>query len=316
MKKAFLILIPIIISLVIACDIKDELALIAPPATSTNTSSSTNTPITTSQTNTNSTQTGTQKTTCNLIAYQDTLYFLENLKDDLKIKPTVSRKGEYGAYPEGLEISESSGEINVTKSESGLRYMVYFIPDKTNDTCFTHLAISGVDYLSKIYLLEKDDKIAPPIYNNNPFLPIPGVSSGKTEFDDGDDDDNGDGKADEPLAGQEVIPQGLDISKLDGKIKLDNSLKKGFLGTNPKSGSTKKVKLFYRLDDNSKKALNRIELEFHYYEKESEVPKSLKDKIIENQSGSINPNFGINYARIFRIFRKPRPPQIVIVGRL
>jgi hypothetical protein len=253
---------------------------------------------------------------CNLIAYKDTLFFVENFKgSDLKINPLVRNKGEYGAYPEGLELNKSNGEINITKSESGLKYSVFFVPDKTQDTCFTYLTISGVDYASKIYLIDKNDKVASPIYNNNPLLPIPGVNSGKTEFDDGDDDDNGDGTADEPLAGQEVIPQGLDISKIDGKIKLDNSLKKGLFGTNPKSGSNKKLKLFYRLDDKSGKGLNKIELEFHYYEKESEVPKSLKDKILENQSSYFNPNVGLKYLRIFRIIRKPRPPQIVIVGR-
>ena len=84
----------------------------------------------------------TIKPACNLIAYSDTLFFLENLKDDLKVKPLVKRDGEYGAYPEGLEINESHGEINITKSESGLRYTVFFIPKNTKDSCFTHLTIS------------------------------------------------------------------------------------------------------------------------------------------------------------------------------
>jgi hypothetical protein len=276
-------------------------------------SSSTSNPQTSTGQSSTQTATGTKK--CDLIAYSDTLFFLENLKDDLKIKPLVKRDGEYGAFPEGLEINESHGEINVTKSESGLRYTVFFVPKNTKDTCFTHLTISGVDYMSKIYLLDKNEKLAVPIYNNNPSLAIPGVNTRTTEFDDDDDDDNGNGTLDEPLPGQQVIAQGLDISKIDGKIVLDNSLRKGLLGTNPKNGSTKKLKLFYRLDDKSGKALNRIELEFHYYEKESDVPKSLKDKIFENQNSYYNLNFGLKYARIFRLFRKPRPPQIVIVGR-
>ncbi len=308
MKKYLFISSIALICLIFACNSNPKVTDIQPVKTTTTAAAAT------SNSTANAAQ-AAQKTPCNLIAYKDTLYFLENLKDDLKIKPLVQRKGEYGAMPEGLEINESNGEINITKSESGLRYKVFFIPDKTNDTCFTNLAISGVDYMSKIYVLDKNDKIAIPIYNNNANIPIPGVSSGKTEFDDGDDDDNGDGKADEPLPGQEVIPQGLDISKINGKIQLDNSLRKGFLGSNPKNGATKKVKLYYRLDDKSGKALNRIELEFHYYEKESDVPKSLKDKIFENQNGFLSPEYGLKYERIFFLFRKPRPPQIVIVGR-
>jgi hypothetical protein len=301
--------------LIFACDDSRTIKDIVPDPAVVASTNTTGTNTGTGTTGTTNTTGDTKKPACDLIAYKDSLFFLENLKDDIKIEPIVRRKGEYGAYPEGLEINNSNGEINITKSESGLRYDVFFVPEKTTDTCFTKIIISGVDYSSKIYILSKNDKIAIPIYNNNPFLPIPGVNTGKTEFDDGDDDDNGNGIADEPLPGQEVIPQGLDISKLDGKIQLENSLKKGLLGSNFKNGDNKKLKLFYRLEDKSGKSLNKIELEFHFYEKEGDVPKSLKDKIIENQSSYFNPNVGLRYARIFRIFRKPRPPQIVIVGR-
>ncbi len=315
MKHSVYLVLAFVAFLFFQCETNRTIPDIAPdpviPSTSTTT---TNTTGNNTNTNTNTNNTST-KPACNLIAYSDTLFFLENTKNDLKIDPLVRRKGEYGAYPEGLEINKSNGEINITKSESGLRYDVFFVPDKTTDTCFTKLTISGVDYQSKIYLLSKNDKTAVPIYNNNPLLPIPGVSSGKTEFDDGEDDDNGDGTADEPLPGQEVIPQGLDISKIDGKIKLDNSLKKGFLGANYKNGDNKKVKLYYRLDDKSGKSLNKIELEFHFFEKELYIPKSLKDKFLENQSSFNLLHTGIKYARIFGIFRKPRPPQIIIVGR-
>lgn len=252
---------------------------------------------------------------CNLIAYQDSVFYVNNYKSDLKIKPLVERKGFYGGIPEGLEINKGNGEINVTKSESGLKYQVYFIPENTIDTCFTEITISGVDYLSKIYILAKNEKIAVPIYNNNPSLIIPGsANNGKTEFDDGEDDDNDDGDADEPLAGQELIPQGLDISKKDGKIELNNSLKNGFISKETKSGDSRKAILYYRIDDKSGKNLNKLEIEFHYYDKESEVPKSLKEKILQNQSSYFYEELFRN-SRIFRIIRRPRPPHIVIVGR-
>jgi hypothetical protein len=312
MKIAYIILC-VFLFFIFACDDSRTIQEIAPDpnvVVPVNPLGTSTTPVSTSSGATG----GTTKPKCDLIAYKDSLFFLENLKDDIKIEPLVRRKGEYGAYPEGLEINKSNGEINITKSESGLKYDVFFVPEKTTDTCFTKISISGIDYASKIYLI-KNEKIAVPIYNGNPLLPIPGVGLGKTEFDDGDDDDNGNGNADEPLPGQEVLPQGLDISKLDGKIQLDNSLKKGLFGGSYKNGDNKKLKLFYRLEDKSGKSLNKIELEFHFYEKESDVPKSLKDKIIENQSSFNLLHTGLRYARIFRFFRKPRPPQIVIVGR-
>ena len=308
MKNTIILLLASLLYLVVACIPNEEEQTVVPNSSTPTTSQPVNN-------NSNSTNNATVKKTCDLIAYKDSLFYLENLKDDLKVKPLVERKGEYGAFPAGLEINESNGEINITKSESGLKYSVFFIPDKTNDTCFTNLSISGVDYFSKIYILEKNEKQAVPIYNNNPALVIPGSLTGKTEFDDGSDDDNGNGSLDEPLPGLEVIPQGLDISKKDGKIQLDKSFQNGLFGKNPKSGDSKKLKLYYRLDDKSNKALNRIELEFHYYDKANEVPKSLKDKILENQNSFLLENTGIKYGRIFRIIRKPRPPQIVIVGR-
>jgi hypothetical protein len=262
--------------------------------------------------------------TCNLIAYSDTLIYLKYQKDDLKIKPLQRRDGEYGAIPEGLEINNSNGEINVTKSETGLKYKVFFIPKNTSDTCFTSLTISGIDYLSKIYVLDLNDTLVVPVYNSNPNNTLPGGrknanpqdsgKSGGSEFDDDDDDDNGDGTLDEPLPGQQVILQGMAIDKANGKIQLKKSLKNGLLGSNPSNGSSKKFKIFYRLDDNSGKALNSIEVQFHYYSKSSDVPKDLLDNISgKNQTNSggrikIEGNFN-------NTVRKPRPPNIVIVGR-
>jgi len=301
-----------LIFLSVACD---ELLIIDLPTDKTATADST-------KTNNNNNNTGTQTNgngqtpatpPCNLIQYSDSLFYIISDKEDVKIKPLVERKGEYGAYPTGMEINESNGEINLTKSETGLRYQVYFIPKNTSDTCFTYVTISGVDYLSDIYDLSKNKKLAVPIYNNNPLLPIPGI--GKTEFDDGPDDDDNDGTLDEPLPGQEVIPQGLAISKIDGKISLDVTVANGVFGKTPKNGDSKKFKIYYRIDDNSKKSLNRIEIEVYYYDSGADVPKDLKDKIEDNKRSQYLENVGLRYARIFRLPRKPRPPKIVIVGR-
>lgn len=267
---------------------------------------------------------GKNNNTCNLIAYSDTLIYLKYQKDDLKIKPLQRNDGKYGAIPEGLEINNSNGEINVTKSETGLKYKVFFIPKNTSDTCFTNLTISGIDYLSKIYLLDLNDTLAVPVYNSNPNNTLPGGrknanpqdsgKSGGSEFDDDDDDDNGDGTLDEPLPGQQVILQGMAIDKSNGKIQLKKSLKNGLLGSNPSNGSSKKFKIFYRLDDNSGKALNSIEVQFHYYAKSSDVPKDLVDNI--SGKNQINSGAKTNTEELsINSTRKPRPPNIVIVGR-
>ncbi len=295
---------------------------------------------------------------CNLISFTDTLVFLKLQKDDYKIKPIQTLKGQYGAKPQGMEIDHNTGEINVTKSETGLKYKVFFVPDKTTDTCFTYLAISGIDYKSKIFILNQNDTLAIPIYNANPNFVIPGSNSGSnnsggggsgnsgsgssssgsgsgssgsggsgssgggssnsgssSEFDDGDDDDNGDGTSDEPLPGQEVIPQGVAIDKGNGKITLSQSMKNGLFGSNPTSGSSKKFKIYYRIDDASGKALNYIEVQFHYYNTLSEVPQSLKTKIDDNNKIYSNGGRMAAGQNVQETVRKPRPPDLVIVAR-
>lgn len=304
MRRIFL---PLLLCVIIACSkeiIEDR------PKEEVETEKPEDPKNTTTETATNTkdtiTQTNHLPNDCNLIAYSDTVYFLKNQKDDVKIKPLIERKGTYGGYPEGLEINHSNGEINLTKSGTGYWYDVYFVPDKTIDTCFTRLFISGIDYTSKIYYLDKNDKVAIPIYNENPALVIPGVNNAnsKTEFDDGPDDDDNDGTDDEPLPGEEVIPQGLAISKKDGKIDLDATVKNAVFGNTPKNGSSKKFKIYYRLDDNSGASVNKIEIEVHYFDTDGDVPQNLKDKINANNKG-----------KVMRLLRKPRPPLIVIVNR-
>lgn len=111
-----------------------------------------------------------------------------------------------------------------------------------------------------------------------------------------------------------MILQGLAIEKANGRILLKKSIKNGVFGGNPKNGDTKKLKIYYRLDDASGKALNKIEIQLHYYASPADVPQTLKDEIELKQQ--ISKGGRISGAdRLMRPVRKPRPPDIVIVGR-
>jgi hypothetical protein len=81
------------------------------------------------------------------------------------------------------------------------------VPTGTRDTCKKFITVSGIDFTDSIYTLKNTTGIATPVYNATPGLPT--SCSGNCEFDDGPDDDDGDGITDEPLPGQEVIPQGI-----------------------------------------------------------------------------------------------------------
>lgn len=264
--------------------------------------------------------------TFNGFSYPDTLFFKSNQAENLIIPATNLLTGTYGVRPEGLSINASTGAINVTLSESGLKYKVYFVPTNTIDTCFKFVTISGVDYLSKIYNLNNNEDFATPSYKGlTPILPCSDGDDddeeeeddedddNECEFDDGNDDDDGDGTGDEPATGHEVIPQGIDINKLTGRIDLRKTFKNGALGSNPVNGTTKLVRIYYRITDNSQKALNFIEVKFHYYQTVGAVPQSLL-----NQIANKNSSLMVNSARTNKSARleysKPRPPDVIVCG--
>lgn len=256
---------------------------------------------------------GTFTDDCNLISYSDTLVFLSNDDEDYEIRPTRVFEGEYGSIPEGLDIDHNDGEIRVNKSESGLRYKVFFVPENSTDTCFTYLTISGVDYLSNIYVLNEADSLAIPVYNGGLFEEVP--DDDDNEFDDGPDDDDDDGTDDEPLPGSEVIPQGVAINKRNGRIRLDNTVNNGVFGDIPVVGTTKKFRIFYRLGDDSKKALNKIDVQFHYFDTIDQVPEELRKRVEDIQQYYANFRLSGGNLRVLKLFAKPRPPDIIIVGR-
>ncbi|MCU0324587.1 MAG: hypothetical protein MUF45_04965 [Spirosomaceae bacterium] len=274
-------------------------------------------------------------TACSLFSYSDTLFFKSNTIN--YIEPvTTGFAGTYGAYPEGLEIDPTTGDIDVNASEAGLRYKVYFVPQSTTDTCYQYVTIAGIDFMSAVYDLDSDDSLAIPSYKGlTATLPCNDDDEDEDddedddededdddedddgcEFDDDEDDDDGDGTSDEPAAGQDVTSQGVAIDKANGKINLKKSMLNGALGANPANGASKTFRIFYRLNDNSQKALNFIDVKIHYFQNQSDIPQSLLDTI-ENKNrefGGFMSNLLSPNLRVKQTFRK-RPPDIIIVGR-
>ena len=173
---------------------------------------------------------------CDGFTYPDTLFYPSSSANYI-VKPAVAQAGTYGAFPAGLAMNTLNGNINISKSETGLEYLVYFIPKGKTDTCKKYITVSGVNYNDSIFVMTNPGNNANPIYNASLNLPVD--CSGGCEFDDGIDDDNGNGTADEPPAGQELIPKGFVINKATGVIDLKKSIQNGVLGKNPKNGVSK-----------------------------------------------------------------------------
>lgn len=228
-------------------------------------------------------------------------------------------EGTYYAWPAGLAINSSTGEINLSQSETGMRYVVGFVKKGTQDTCLTKIVLGGATFVDSIYVLSKNDTLARPFFNADPTpLAIcddsddddyPGNSghgrgNNKCEWDD-DDDPDGNGPGDEPPPGQQANAKNIRVRTISGNINLKRTLKDGAFGSNPQNGARAEATIYYRLNDVSKKVLQKIKVELVFYNRKTDIPTTVVNEIEAKnndffQSKIMSPN------------GKPRPPQILI----
>ena len=64
-------------------------------------------------------------------------------------------------------IDSSSGAIDISNSEAGMRYVIGFVKQGSHDTCLSNLIVAGVTYVDSIYSLEDNDTLAIPYFNAN-----------------------------------------------------------------------------------------------------------------------------------------------------
>lgn len=265
--------------------------------------------------------------TCPGFRYPDTLFFFREQPTPNVVLPVAAQPGRYGSSPEGLSLNATTGAININASWSGLRYRVWFVRAGSADTCTRFVTISGVDYRSRVYELGRNELLAQPYYNAN-RLALPPCADDDDEdddddgceFDDGRDDDDGDGLADEPPAGQEVIPLGIAISKQTGVIDLRQTVNNGTFGTTPVNGRSRTVRIYYRLNDASNRALNFIDVTLHWYATLAQVPAQLLAQVNAKNSAMFRRAAPLETTTevmnlLIRRPRPTRPPDIVLVGR-
>ena len=86
-------------------------------------------------------------------------------------KPQVA--GYFKAIPLGLSYDSITGRININKSETGLKYEMYYLTTAGSLVDSTQLTISGIDYADGIYDFSKGKTKAFPVYAAQPSLPLP-----------------------------------------------------------------------------------------------------------------------------------------------
>lgn len=233
------------------------------------------------------------------LSYGDSILYLQPLPGDHIVYPTQAGNGTYIAFPEGIEIDEATGAINVSKSETGLRYRVtHRAPDGTETSIY--IVLSGITFTDKFYNLSLNDTIAFPVYNANESRPLPIAGS---VFDEG-------GGANS---------SGCDVKTVNGQINLAQTVRNGLFGNTPINDSRRDIDIVYRLNDGSGKAENKIRVRLYYYTSMATVAPDLMQTIQDREDlgvflralavGTTN----MATARTSREAR-PRPPCVIIIA--
>lgn len=266
------------------------------------------------------------------LSYGDTIFYLKNQPGDYTVQP-VSRPaspGSFKANPIGLELDSITGQINVTQSETGLRYKIYYLDSTGKAIDSVKLVLSGIDYADGIYELQSTPAAydtAFPIYNARPELPLP-CPPDDDDDNEGDDDDQGcvfdetdlDNDGNDDIPG--VIQDKLLVDIKQGTLDLEASFHAGIFGSsNPANGVTKDFTFYYRLNDFSNRALNKITVRIYHYKKRSDIPQWLLNELNNRNTlaQEVNMRSGgsqFSATALRYVDSKPkRPPLIIIVSQ-
>ena len=240
------------------------------------------------------------------LSYEDSIFFLQDQAADYIVSPKQTLAGSYSGFPEGIEIDGKTGAINVSKSETGLRYRISFIPTGSKDTFNTVILISGINFLDGFYKLNTNDSILRPIYNADINISIPGTSNGSV-FDEGAGCNNA----------------GCNVNTAVGSINLAQTVRNGVFGTTPSNNDRHEFQLNYRINDKSGKALNTLKVKLYYFDSIDDVTQEVYD-IITSRAGTLLRAGAapINFSSVvngrvdgLKQSAKPRPPCIFILAR-
>jgi len=239
--------------------------------------------------------------------YGDSIIYLQPKSGDYNLEPinNLGIQGTYLSWPEGLTLNKNTGEINLSKSETGVRYVIAFIKKGTTDTCVSQLILGGITYIDSIYVIANNDTLAAPVFNANPLASPACDVSDDSDYPDNNGNGNNKCSFDDDAPGSKANDQKLRVRTKSGIINLKKSVADGLFGPNVKNGDSKKIKITYQLNDNSKKANQKLTVQVYYYDKVSNIPAALKNEVQFKRRDMMS----------FKIVNgKPRPPLLIIAG--
>ena len=233
--------------------------------------------------------------------YGDTIIFTQPSSGADYIFNPVNNPGagKYFSWPVGMVLDQNTGAIDLTASQTGMKYAIGFVKTGTTDTCMSTLIIGGASYYDSVYVLADNDSTASPYFEANPYLPNICAGGGCTF------DVNG------AAAAKKVI-----VNKVTGVINLQQTLQPsglagllgGAFGLLPQSGSSIIVPIYYKLNDPSNQALESINVQIAYYDSESQISSGILGGVLNSLNSLLSGN-------LISTSANPRPPLIIIVRR-
>lgn len=225
------------------------------------------------------------------LSYGDSILYMRPSAGDYIVSPTTHRAGTYSGFPDGIEIDESTGAINVSKSETGLRYRITHTATDGTVTK-TLVVLSGITFTDKFYILSQHDSIAAPVYNSSParVLPLSGSS-----FDEGNVANGG----------------GCSVKTTNGTINLAETVRNGVFGAIPQNDRRETFEIKYRINDASGKTENKLKVLLYWYNTMADVPADLWQTLNDRENEGVFLRGAI--AGRTEQAAKPRPPCVIIV---
>lgn len=230
--------------------------------------------------------------------YGDSLIFTQPASGDYIVHPVNNPgTGKYFSWPAGMVLDQNTGAINLTQSETGMKYILGFVKSGTKDTCLSTLIIGGAAYFDSVYVLANGQTAATPYFEANPYLPSVCANGGCTF------DVNG------AAAAQKVI-----VNKSTGVIDLQKTLNGsggltgllgGAFGLIPVNGQSLTTTIYYRINYGSNNALQQIRVQLQYYDKKSLINVTLLNGLINAVDRVLSGN-------VISTSVSPRPPLVII----
>jgi hypothetical protein len=207
--------------------------------------------------------------------------------------------GKYLSWPVGMVLDSTSGTIDVTASETGMKYIIGFVASGTTDTCRSYLTIGGAAYTDSVHVLSLGQTTAAPYFEGNPTDLNLCQTSNACQFD-----------VTGSAARMKVI-----VNKSTGVIDLQKTLNGtgllgllgGAFGILPVNGQSITTEIYYKIgNDPSHNALQKISVQFVYYDKTSLINGGLLGFLITKLDNLTSGN-------PISTTSNPRPPLVVIV---